>query len=158
MNDKNKHAKIKKTLKIAGICVMVIGAAFAITGFVSFFTSFGTGSPSSLFWCCFVGLPLLVVGGTMTSWGFRREITGYVKNETVPVIYEAGQEIAPAVSAIAKAAKGEEENLCPICGKPNEEKANFCRHCGAELLVTCPHCGEKVKHGAFCSACGAKLE
>ena len=158
MNDKNKHERTKRIFKITGICLIVAGAAFAITGFIDFFTSFGTGDMPSLFWCLFIGLPMLAAGASPTALGFRREITGYVKNETIPVINEAGQEITPAVSAIAKAVKGEESNLCPICSKPNDEEAKFCRHCGADLLVTCKNCGKKVKSGAFCSECGAKLE
>ena len=158
MSDKNRHEKIKKVLKIAGICTIVIGAAFAITGFVSFFKSFASGDAPSLFWCCFVGLPLIAAGAAMASMGFRREITGYIKNETVPVINEAGKEITPAVSSIANAARKENDNVCPVCGKPNDEDVKFCRHCGAPLYVTCPACGKTVKRGTYCGECGAKLE
>lgn len=154
-----KHEKNKKRLKIIGIIVMICAAGFTITGFVDFAASFGSGDPPTLFWCLIVGFPMIGVGGMLLSLGFRRELTGYVKNESVPVINEAGEEIAPAVSAIARAAKSESgENLCPHCGKPNDDGAKFCRHCGKELLVTCPACGEKVKHGEFCDKCGAKLD
>lgn len=161
-NNGNKqfgHERTKKILKITGIIVVSAGAVLTIIGLVSFFSAFGGGEAPRLFWCTLLGLPMLGVGGMICMLGFKREITRYVKNESVPVINEAGEEIAPAVGAIADAARGESgENLCPHCGKPNTDEAKFCRHCGGELTVTCPVCGEKVKDGKFCDNCGAKLK
>lgn len=159
MDDK-KHLKVKTILKVAGIVTLVAGVAFAITGFVNFFSSFGSDHAPELFWCLFVGLPLIGVGVSLCGFGFRREVTRYIKNESVPVINEAGEELKPAIGSVVKAINENDaaENLCPECGKPNDDGAAFCRHCGKPLFITCPKCGEKVRRGAFCDKCGAKLE
>ena len=158
-NKNEKHEKTKKKLKIAGPIIVLCGLGLAIMGFVDMIISTQNGEMPSLFWGMMAGLPLLGIGGMVCAMGYRREVAKYIKNESVPVINEAGEEIAPAVSAIARAAKSESgENLCPHCGKPNDDGAKFCRHCGNELLVTCPACGEKVKHAEFCVKCGAKLD
>ena len=162
MKEKDKHNRIKFAFKVTGIVLATAGAVLAVIGLVSFFSGFGTGQPPKLFWCAFLGLPMLGFGAMMLSLGFKREFSKYIKNETVPVINEAGQEIAPAVSAVAKAAKintgeKEESDSCPFCGKTNGDGAQFCRHCGSRLYIRCPNCGESVKYGSYCDKCGAKL-
>ena len=45
---------------------------------------------------------------------------------------------------------------CPSCGK--SAAGNFCSHCGAPIVSTCPACGTKVKLGSrACQQCGASL-
>lgn len=154
---KKKHERTKRKLKIIGIIVAVAGLGFTVMGFVDMISSTSKGEMPALFWGLIVGLPMLGIGGMLCLTGFRREITRYMKNESVPVINETGREIAPAVSAIAGAVKDSEGNVCPHCGNPNDENAVFCRHCGGELLVTCPSCKEKVKNGKFCDKCGKPL-
>ena len=47
------------------------GAILVIIGLAGFFSAFrGNGSPR-LFWCCFVGMPLLFVGSVMCMFGFN---------------------------------------------------------------------------------------
>ena len=55
----------------------LIGLIFLIVGMVSFFTAFGGGGPPWLFWCCFVGIPLLFVGGVMCMFGFMGGLARY---------------------------------------------------------------------------------
>lgn len=153
-----KHEKTKKILKIIGPIIALCGLGLAIMGFADMIISSEKGEMPSLFWGLIAGLPLIAIGAMISLTGFRREIIRYTKNESVPVVNEAGEEIAPAVSAIASAAKGAERNICPDCGKPNEEGAKFCRHCGKPLYITCPVCGEQVRAGAYCDKCGAKLD
>lgn len=153
-----KHEKTKKILKIIGPIIALCGLGLAIMGFADMIISTRKGEMPSLFWGLIAGLPLIAIGAMISLTGFRREIIRYTKNESVPVVNEAGEEIAPAVSAIASAAKGAERNICPDCGKPNEEGAKFCRHCGKPLYITCPVCGEQVRAGAYCDKCGAKLD
>ena len=135
----NKHERTKLILKIAGIAMVVCGLALAITGFADMIASTGRG----MMFCL---------------TGFRREISRYMKNESVPVVNEAGKEITPAISAIAGAAKSADATICPHCGKTNSDGAKFCRHCGNKLTVTCPACGAEVSAGDFCENCGAKLK
>src|SRR4249919_397694 len=48
--------------------------------------------------------------------------------------------------------------LCPSCGSPNAEVANFCGSCGGRLTASCPHCRAVVAVGVdVCHACGGSL-
>ena len=152
-----KYRRIKLALKIVGVVVAAAGLGLAVMGFADMFLSTADGGSPSLFWGLIAGLPLLGVGGMLCLAGFRREIVRYTKDETVPVLNEAGQELTPAVSAIAETVKSAGEDLCPHCGEPNEKDAKFCRHCGNAFFVTCPHCSETVKEGKFCDKCGEPL-
>lgn len=71
---------------------MLVGAAglvLLIIGLVSFFTAFGGGEPPRLFWCCFVGMPLLFVGGVMCLFGFMGAVARYTAAEQVPAATDA---------------------------------------------------------------------
>lgn len=165
MNKNNKnHARTKLMLKIFGILLTAAGVAFAAVGFASFFGSMGGGGMPDKFWCCFVGFPLLFVGISMLSFGFRREITTYVKNESVPVINEASEEAKPALRAIGSAlregmSEAEANNsVCSVCRQKNDAAAKYCDNCGASLKKICPSCGNRTNPGAkFCDNCGTKL-
>lgn len=163
-DEKQKHEDLKKKLKIIGFCLLICGAVCAIVGFVDFFMTFGNGGGMpKLFFLCFIGLPLIGVGAGILTFGFRREIMRYTKNESVPVINEAGKEIAPAVKDIASAVKdGLNEKaatvVCPACKKENDADSKFCKSCGAPLTRTCPYCGSKIDGDAeFCDECGKKI-
>ena len=152
-----QHQKIKKTLKIAGGVVFAIGAILAITGFANFFSSAASGEMPRLFFCCFLGLPMLAAGIAMLLWGFRRELAQYTKNEVTPVAGEALSDLTPAVVDMARAAR-EEVSLCPHCGAKNNVGAKFCGECGAPLARTCAACGAENEPGAkFCQNCGKSL-
>ena len=129
----NKHERTKLILKIAGIAMAVCGLALAITGFADMIASTGRGSTPKLFFLMMIGLPLFAVGMMFCLTGFRREISRYMKNESVPVVNEAGKEITPAISAIAGAAKSADATICPHCGKTNSDGAKFCESCGVRL-------------------------
>lgn len=57
--------------------------------------------------------------------------------------------------------------ICPYCGKPVEDSAQFCAACGASIpapqaaaqeTVFCPNCGERIPaNSPFCMNCGASL-
>ena len=75
--NESNHRKVKRIFKILGIILTIIGFAFAITGFASFFIAMNNATTPKLFWCCFVGFPILVVGLWMLMFGFRKEIMQY---------------------------------------------------------------------------------
>ena len=132
----NKHEKNKRTLKIVGICVLSIGFILAAIGFISFFSSFSTGETPDYFWCAFLGLPMLAFGGMISMLAFKREIAQYVKNESVPVINDASEELSPAVRNVASAMKDGFEGdkiPCPHCGKQLEKDSVFCNACGKRI-------------------------
>lgn len=159
MDDKDKkHARKKLILRIVGCCMIVAGLALAITGMINAF-SFDEDAPN-LFWMTMIGFPVLVIGIFLLLLSFQRAIASYAKNEAVPVVNETAKEIAPAVQAIAGAARGglEEGIVCPACGAKNDAGAKFCDNCGKPLCKTCPACGEKNDADAkFCDGCGSKL-
>ena len=154
-----KHLKIKKKLKTIGPIVLAVGLVLAIIGFVDFFVSMGSFGTPKLFFMCFLGMPTAVAGGVITMYGYQREMGTYVKNESVPVFNEAGEEIAPAIKSIAKAAKeGSEEGVTCECGTVNDADSKFCKKCGQPLFKTCPYCGQEVDGDSdFCNHCGREL-
>lgn len=161
MNEQQqKHQRTKRVLKIVGAVVAVCGLALAVTGLADFFSSFGSGDPPKLFWCAFVGFPMLAIGVALLLFGFRKEIARYVKNEATPIFNEAAREIRPGVSDMASAARqGFAEGVpYPQCGAANDRDAKFCKECGAPLRRVCPACGNEVSADAkFCDGCGKPL-
>lgn len=168
MNEQ-KHNETKKKLRIAGIILLVIGAICAITGFADMFISVSNAGMPSLFFLLFLGFPMIFIGTVLLIFSFKKEIGTYIKNESVPVINEAADELKPAVksvvSAVKEGLKGEEtkdekgERVCPHCGKHNDDDHAFCAYCGKPLGKVCPVCGAKQNlDDAFCGKCGAKLD
>lgn len=157
---KKHHESVKKFLQIAGILALAIGIIFVIIGFADFFKSFGTFDMPTKFWCLFVGFPLCAAGGGLLSLGFKKEISRYMKNETMPVIKEASDEIKPAVMNIAAAARAglkSDKILCK-CGELNSNDSKFCKKCGASLRKNCPSCKALLdSNSRFCDSCGHKL-
>ena len=104
------------------------------------------------------GITVLALGVCCTV-GFRKEMATYIKNESVPVFNEAGEEMKPGISAIAGAVKDAGKTVvCPYCGSANGADDNFCSKCGKPLVFTCPRCNAKVSaDSAFCPKCGEKL-
>ncbi|MGN0797194.1 MAG: zinc ribbon domain-containing protein [Christensenellales bacterium] len=154
-----KHLKTKKKLKTIGPIVLAVGVILAIIGMVDFFVSMSSSGRPTLFFMAFLGMPTAVAGGVITMYGYQREMGTYIKNESVPVFNEAGEEIAPAIQSIAKAAKeGSEEKLTCECGELNDVGSKFCKKCGKPLFKTCPYCGQEVDvDSEFCNHCGRKI-
>lgn len=164
-NDNKKHEATKKKLKAIGFILLAVGGVFALIGFIDFFSSiYGNGIPTR-FWCLFIGLPLFGVGGSITAAAHKREISRYIKNESVPVVNEASEELSPTIRNIASAIKDgihgendEETAVCHACGAKNDKNNKFCGNCGASLAKVCPACGKSAPSGnSYCGNCGAKL-
>ncbi len=156
------HRRTKLILKIVGLCLAIGGLCCTIVGFADMFASTRAGDMPELFFLLIIGFPSLAFGLMMTALGFRRELTTYAKNETVPVVNEAGEELAPAVRSVSQAAadgiRQAGTKTCPKCGAACAEGLNFCEKCGTPLTKTCPVCGKTVNgDAAFCGHCGAKL-
>ena len=161
MDKKEKHERIKRTLKIVGPILAAAGLILTVIGLVSFFSAFGGDGMPSLFWCAFVGLPLFGIGLMITLTAFRREIATYHKNESAPVVNEFAEDIKPAVQSVASAVRetaAAQDAICPNCGEKNDADAKFCKNCGAALRKVCPDCGEQNDADAkFCKSCGKSL-
>ena len=103
-----KHRSARSFLRVAGVLVAVVGLLFLIIGTVSFFSAFGGGGPPRLFWCCFIGLPLLFIGSVMCMYGFMGALARYAAAEQVPVAADAMTDLAEgtkgAIKTVARAA------------------------------------------------------
>lgn len=158
--EKARHESLKKKLKIGGTAVLAVGLVCTIVAFVNFFTVFGNpdaGMPKLLF-LGFIGMPLIAIGAIMLVFGFRREMGRFVKNESMPVVREAAEELTPTIEDIASAVRGDGKTECPHCHTANDANSKFCKSCGNPIAVTCPHCGQTVDgDSAFCKNCGKRL-
>jgi hypothetical protein len=110
--DENKlqsaqHARIRHILRVGGAAIAGVGLLFTVIGFGSFITSFGGSEFPRYFWCAFVGMPLLFVGGAMCMFGYLSAFQRYVAGESAPVARDVvnyrGENIQPGVKAVAKA-------------------------------------------------------
>ncbi len=101
------HHGTRSFLRVAGPLVAAVGLIFLIVGTVSFFSAFGGSGSPRLFWCCFVGMPLLFVGGVMCMFGFMGAVARYTAAEQVPVTTDAINDLAEgtqgAVKTVARA-------------------------------------------------------
>ena len=91
---------------MAGLAAAVAGLAFMVVGVASFFRSFGGEEPPRLFWCAFVGMPLLFVGFVLSSMGYMGAMARYAAAEQVPVASDAINDLAegtkPAVRSVSR--------------------------------------------------------
>ena len=143
----NQHDCIKTILKVVGVFLLLAGFVFTVIGFVDFFKALSNTEKPKLFWCMFLGLPLMGIGSGFSVFAFRREIATYAKEETLPVTENA-------LSALSNALQGEK---CE-CGQVNEDSAIFCSVCGKALKQTCKTCGKTLPvEDVYCSNCGNKL-
>ncbi len=160
-----RHERTKRILKIVGTVVLVCGIILFVAFFIDFMlVIYETRGFPRLFVCGIIGLPMIGIGAMLLQCGNRREISRYFKDESMPVINEAVEDLTPAVKAVTEAVKeaGEDDNtvkFCPSCGKQNQPQNKFCDGCGTRLYKVCPHCGKKQDaDDSFCGNCGAKLE
>ena len=79
------HTQVRGVLRLVGPIVLGVGVILMIVGLGSFFSSFGTFEPPRYFWCCFLGMPLIMIGLVMSQFGFMGAITRYQAGEVAPV-------------------------------------------------------------------------
>jgi Double zinc ribbon len=200
MSDKldPNHENKRNLLRGIGIVLLLVGLGFTITGLVSFFSafsnamprfssggphSFGVGSRSSgggppkLFWCAFIGLPLLGIGVKLTFFSYMGAIGRYVAGESAPVVKDTFNYMAHGTKdGIKTVASALGEGLsqgglgggvqtvavrCQKCNHTNKDDAKFCNDCGAPLLKSkgCPSCEEINDNDAkFCDNCGHQYD
>ncbi|MBQ7226485.1 MAG: hypothetical protein IJX02_07820 [Clostridia bacterium] len=61
-------------LRTVGIILAVCGLVLNIVGTVDFFENIGTKNSPELFWCCFVGIPMLAIGLMAVMLSFKKAI------------------------------------------------------------------------------------
>ncbi len=163
--DKN-HKTPRSILRTIGPIFIILGGIGLLIGLIDFFLAFaGHGSPR-LFWCAFLGIPLLGIGAMMTQIGFAGRIMRFMAEETAPVAKDSfnymasetqegirhatqamGEGLATGIAAAGlgdlfnanKNIRRNEINITIRCHKCNhiaETNARFCDQCGAKLIKT----------------------
>ena len=165
------HNQMRGVLRVVGPMVLGLGVVLMLVGLGSFFSSFGSFGPPRYFWCCFLGMPLIMVGLAMCKFGFMGAIMRYQAGEIAPVGKDAFnymadgtqggvKTVASAIGAgLSEGRNGTTSRVpCPHCGHSNDADAKFCDECGSAMSKACPACGESNDADAkFCNACGAAL-
>jgi hypothetical protein len=109
---------------------------------VDFFVSTNSMDPPRLFWCGFVGMPLMFVGGVMSSMGFMGAVMRYQAAEAAPVgkdtINYVASGVKPAIKDVAQAVveginTAKKGQFCTQCGAGNDLDAKFCKGCGQRM-------------------------
>jgi hypothetical protein len=80
-----KHSELRSMLRLAGPALFAVGLVFAAIGLISFFSAFSSHQPPRLFWCAFIGFPMIAVGVKITKFAYLGEVTRYMANEVSPV-------------------------------------------------------------------------
>lgn len=104
-----RHNSAKRFLRIGGPVILAVGGLFTLVGMGSFFVSIFTHSgPPVLFVCCFIGFPLMFLGGAMCLFGFVGAFSRYIAAEQAPVAKDTINYMADgtqdAVRTVARAA------------------------------------------------------
>jgi hypothetical protein len=151
--------------------VFGVGAIFTIVGIGNLFASIGNFGPPRYFWCAFIGMPLMFVGGVICRFAFLGAVSRYMADEVAPVgkdvinymaegTQDAVRTVAAAVGEGLRGSAATDELQCRRCGAENDPAANFCKSSGAAMKQTrpCPSCGDMNDADAcFCDHCGKPL-
>jgi len=121
-----KHDGVRRFLRIAGPVTVAIGAVFTLIGVGSLIVASARHSgPPVLFFCAFIGLPLLFAGTVMCMIGFLGAMARYVAAEQAPVAKDTINYMADgtqeAVRTVARAAaQGVAEGIRNVPAEPNK--------------------------------------
>ncbi|MCU0864931.1 MAG: zinc ribbon domain-containing protein [Planctomycetes bacterium] len=179
------HSTHRRGLRALGVVLTGLGGCLTVIGMVSFFSAFGGGGFSAsggssgpqLFWCAFLGLPLMGVGTVLLKLGYLGSVARYVASETAPVAADTLDYVARAstvglrevAGAIGAGLRGaptgaaqatQATQPCGNCRAPQRLDANFCDRCGTAMtpVGACARCHHQNDAAArFCRSCGAGL-
>ncbi len=167
------HNVTRNVLRVLGPILVLTGLGFMIVGFVDFVRAFNGFGQARLFWCFFVGMPLLFVGGILISYGFMGKVLRYTAEETAPPVKDTFNYLAEGTREGVKAVAGaigeglRESGLGGAgptmvrCHKCNALAPADAKFCGQALSKTkpCPNCREWNDPDAkFCDNCGQAFE
>ena len=94
MAERNKKTnRTKLGLKVLGFIFTAGGLTCTVIGSASFFSALGSGELPTLFWLLIAGLPMLTIGASLLTFGFRKELSA-----TAIQIARAGEN-SPTVAA-----------------------------------------------------------
>ena len=146
------HQAVRSGLRVLGPMVFLTGLCLLIVGAVSFFqsfASFGVGQSSfpRYFWCAFLGLPLMWLGGVLSVPAYMATASRFMAREMIPVQRDAFNTMADGASdGIRTVAQAIGEGFA-AAGGYGGTMASYCSACGAGL----------PEHARFCPGCGKAL-
>jgi hypothetical protein len=166
-----RQGEVRNVLRALGPAMVMVGVGFIAVGMISFFSAFGGMEPPRLFWCAFVGMPLVGIGMSISKFAFFGAAARFLAGETAPVAKDMTnymvegtrgsiRDIAAAVGEGFSSASASSVCQCPKCGVSNSTNAHFCSQCGSPLTksTNCPKCHESIDlHAKFCDHCGIAL-
>jgi hypothetical protein len=172
-----RHSTHRGGLRALGVLLTGLGGILTVIGMVSFFSAFGGRGAPQLFWCAFLGLPLMGVGTVLLKLGYLGSVARYVASETAPVAADTLDYVARAstdglrevAGAIGAGLRGaptgaaqatQATQPCGNCRAPQRLDANFCDRCGTAMtpVGACARCYHQNDAAArFCRSCGAGL-
>ena len=154
MNDNDEeqidpgHGDLRRLGRVVGPVLFGAGALLTGVGMISFFSAMGSFEPPRYFWCCFLGMPLMALGGVVTKLAFLGSILRYFAGEAAPVQKDTfnylAKGIRPGVKDLAQAVS---EGISTGLEKPAGH-TRFCVKCGAGAAT----------QAIFCASCGQKLD
>jgi hypothetical protein len=129
---------LRSFFRVGGALVLLVGLACTVAGMVSFFAATSSFEGPQHFWLCFVGLPLMAVGGWMLQAGFLGAAARYVAGESAPVVRDTAAYLSRGRGVLGI---GRDEQdpatrsgpYCSKCGVRNDADARFCDACGNPL-------------------------
>ncbi|MBN2712440.1 MAG: zinc ribbon domain-containing protein [Planctomycetes bacterium] len=171
------HDGMRSALRVIGPMMMAVGGILLAVGLIDFFSSFGSLEPPKLFWCAFIGMPIMAMGMGITKFAYMGKIARYVAGEAAPVardtfnymavgtaegVKNVASAIGQGISEGMRGKSGVDSALlaCASCGAGNETDAKFCNECGSPILKAkvCASCGnENDRDSKFCDNCGNRF-
>lgn len=146
MKKNNNYEKTKKTLRLIGIPMIIIGLVLIIVGMFDFFKAFNNQENPKLFFLLFIGLPLFGIGLALTIISYADKFHMFALNQAAPAIKESMNYVL------------NNEYICRKCGEKNEQGSKYCSKCGESLRKVCPACGEEIPNDSnYCKNCGKKV-
>lgn len=98
---------------------------------------------------------------TMTSLGAAGAVAKMAYNQ-MDGFQNTFREMESNVPKTPDGMSGQAVKTCMHCGQILQENSAFCSNCGTPVpkmdLMICPHCGNKVSRGNFCTYCGSNLK
>lgn len=153
------YSKTKKTFRTLGFIILPIGLVLSIIGFIDFFMSFNSMTQPKLFFCLFIGMPLVFIGIIFLILGFMKELNSFAASQSAPVHKDVINYMLDGTrEEVNKTINASNKIICPECKAENDKDALFCSNCGHKLKIVCPKCkAENDADAKFCKNCGEEL-
>ncbi|WP_428308493.1 hypothetical protein [Lacipirellula sp.] len=101
------HSSFRIAMQVAGPVLLASGLLFTGIAIGSFFFAMSGGGAPRFFWCAFLGMPMMFVGGVMSMLGYVGVVQRYLAGETAPVAKDMvnymGENTQPGMKAMARA-------------------------------------------------------